>query len=203
VEFSPNGRAEEEAVLDLAFLHWNKQTVWRMRQTAVLKDLFTFDILQTERKSWSGIRKRLRAAAHGMRTVQGMVDANFSKLRAQVERLQQELDKTSDKEEIKLLEEKLGACFRMISEYAAPLVQMLMQGPNAEQAFDKAYAPESMEKLVRLEAAIDARITKVLARSVGLKEFKHTPAAAAASRCGRSSSRLGASMRRSPGWDPS
>ena len=55
---------------------------------------------------------------------------------------------------------------------------MLMQGPNAEQAFDKAYAPESMEKLVRLEAALDARIAKVLARLVGLKEFKRTPAGA-------------------------
>jgi hypothetical protein len=41
------------------------------------------------------------------------------------------------------------------------------------------YAPESMEKLVRLDAALDARIAKVLARLVGLKEFKRTPAAAA------------------------
>jgi hypothetical protein len=178
-EFCPRGRAEEEAVLDLTFLHWNKQTVWRMRQTAVLKDPFTLDILQTERKSWSGIRKRLRAAANSMRTLQGAADANFAKLHSRVERLQKEIDKSSDKEEIKLLEEKLSACLRMISEHAVPLVQTLMQGPNAEQAFDKAYAPESMEKIVRLEAAIDARIGKVLARLVGLKEFKRTPAAAA------------------------
>jgi hypothetical protein len=37
-----------------------------------------------------------------------------------------------------------------------------------------------MEKLVRLDAALDARIAKVLARLVGSKEFKRTPAAAAA-----------------------
>ena len=53
-EFSPHGRAEEEAVLDLATLHWQKHTLWRMRQVAVLKDPFTGDILETERKSWSG-----------------------------------------------------------------------------------------------------------------------------------------------------
>jgi hypothetical protein len=177
-EFYPCGRSEEEAVLDLAFLYWNKQTVWRMRQTAVLKDPFTFDILQTERKSWSGIRKQLRAAANGVRTVQGMADVNFSKLQSAVERLEKKIEKSTDKDEIKLHEEKLSACLRMISEHAAPLVTALMQGPNAEQAFDKAYAPESMEKLVRLEAAIDARIAKVLARLVGLKEFKRTPAGA-------------------------
>lgn len=179
-EFSPSGRAEEEAVLDLAFLHWNKQTLWRMRQAAVLKDPFTFDILQTERKSWAGIRKRLRAAAKDARTFQGMAEANFSKFQSQVSRLQRKIEKSSDTEEIKMLEGKMAACLHLISEYAAPLVPTLMQGPNAEQAFDKAYAPESMEKIVRLEAAIDARIGKVLARLVGLKEFKRTQAAIAA-----------------------
>jgi hypothetical protein len=177
-EFFPCGRAEEETVFDLAFLHWNKRTVWRMRQTAVLKDPFTLDILQTKRKSWSGIRKGLRAAANDIRTLQGMADANFAKLMSRVENLQKKIDKCSDKEEIKLLEEKMAAFLRVISEHAVPLVQTLMQSPNAEQAFDKAYAPESMEKLVRLEAALDARIAKVLARLVGLKEFKRTPAAA-------------------------
>ena len=62
-EFMPHGRAEEETVLDLTFLHWHKQTLWRMWQTAVLKDPFTLDILETKRKSWSGIRKRLRSEA--------------------------------------------------------------------------------------------------------------------------------------------
>src|SRR5215469_5037466 len=71
VEFSPHGRAEEEAVLDLAMLHRQKHTLWRMRQVAVLKDPFTADILETERKSWSGIRKSLRSAAKNERTLLG------------------------------------------------------------------------------------------------------------------------------------
>lgn len=178
-EFFPWGRSEEETVLDLAYAYWQKQTIWRMRQTAVLKDPFTLDILQTERKTWSGIRKQLRAAANDMRTLQGMADATFASLQSRIKRLQKEIDQSSDKEEIALLTEKLGGCLHVIAQHAAPLVQTLMQGPNAEQAFDKAYAPESMEKLVRLEAALDARIAKLLARLVGLKEFKRTPAGAA------------------------
>lgn len=179
-EFSPRGRAEEEAVLDLAFLHWHKQTIWRMWQTAVLKDPFTQDILETGRKSWSGIRKGLRAAAKDQRTLQGMANAQSAKLLSRVVRLEKKIATASDKEEIKLIEDKINALLHIINDHVLRLVQVLTQGPNAEQAFDKAYAAESMEKIVRLEAALDARIGKVLARLVGLKEFKRTPAAGAA-----------------------
>jgi hypothetical protein len=176
-EFSPRGRAEEEAVLDLAVLHWRKQTVWRMWQTAVLKDPFTIDILQTNGNSWSKVRKALRTAAEDQRTLLGMADAKHANMLSQIGRLQKEMDTASDAQEVKLIEGKINALLQAISQHVIPLVQALRQGPNAEQALDKAYAVESIDKIVRLEAAIDARIAKVLARLVGLKEFKRTPAA--------------------------
>ncbi len=177
-EFRPHGRAEEETVLDLAFLLWRKQALWRMWQTAVLKDPFTLDILETKRKSWSGIRKRLRSAARRERTLLGAADAAQVKMFSQIERLRKEIDAASDQQEIKLIEQKIDALMRAIGEHLLPLVQALQQGPNAEQAFDSAYGVASVEKIVRLEAAFDARIAKALARLVGLKEFKRTPAAA-------------------------
>jgi hypothetical protein len=180
-EFSPHGRAEEEAVLDLATLHWQKHTLWRMRQLAVLKDPFTGDILETERKSWSGIRKCLRAAANAERTLVGALESGTAvQLLAQITRLRKQMGATSDTEEVKRVEEKMIAVLRTLSDYVLPLLERLRQGPNAEQAFDKAYSVDSLEKVIRLEAAVDARIGKVLARLVGLKEFKRTPAAGAA-----------------------
>jgi hypothetical protein len=179
VEFTPRGRAEEEAVLDLAVLHWQKHTLWRMRRVAVLKDPFTKDILETRRESWSGIRRGLRSAAHDQRTLLGTVEAVNAKMVSQVRRLQKEMDEASDPQEVKLVEEKLNGLHRTIANHALPLLQKLREVPGAEQAFDAAYAAESMEKIVRLEAALDARIAKVLARLVGLKEFKRTPAAGA------------------------
>jgi hypothetical protein len=176
-EFSPRGRAEEEAVLDLAFLHWHKQTIWRLWPAAVLADPLALDIVETERKSWSGIRKSLRAAAKDQRTLQGTADAQLAKLLSRVVRLEKKIAAASDNEAIKLIEDKIAALLRVINEHALPLVKVLTQAPNAEQTFDRAYAAESMEKIVRLEAALDARISKVLARLVGLKEFKRTPAA--------------------------
>jgi hypothetical protein len=55
--------------------------------------------------------------------------------------------------------------------------------PNAERAFDNFYSPEHMERIVHLEAAVDARISKVLARLVALKEFKRTPAGGRSDDC--------------------
>ena len=48
-----------------------------MRQSAVLNDPFTLDIVLTQRKSWSGIRKQLRAAAKDARSLQSMAEEQF------------------------------------------------------------------------------------------------------------------------------
>jgi hypothetical protein len=86
-EFFPNGRAEEETVLDLAFLHWQKRTLRRLWQSEVLRDKFTDDIVQTEAKSWSEIRKRLRAAARDERTLLGTIEDTVTKSVSEVQRL--------------------------------------------------------------------------------------------------------------------
>jgi hypothetical protein len=178
-EFLPRGRSEEETILDLAFLYWQKRTLWRMRQAAVLKDPFAADIAQTKAKSWSKIRQDLREAANDHRTLLGTVEATHAKMRSQIKRLQKEMDAASDSQEVKLIEEKLKALHNTIGERVLPLIQQLWQVPNAEGAFDNVYSPENLERIVRLEAAVDARISKVLARLVGLKEFKRTPSGGA------------------------
>jgi hypothetical protein len=108
-----------------------------------------------------------------------MADAKHAKMLSQIGRLQKKMDAAADTQEVKLNEDKINALLHTINEHVVPLVQSLRQGPNAEQAFDKCYAAENIEKIVRLEAALDVRIGKVLARLVGLKEFKRTPAAGA------------------------
>jgi hypothetical protein len=178
VEFSPRGRAEEEAVLDLAVLHWRKHTVWRLWQSEVVKDPFTSDIVQTKGKSWSKIRKQLRTEAEGHRTLLGVAEAKHAEMLSQIGRLQKKMEAASDVQEVKVVEGKIEALLNAVNNHITPLMNSLKQAPNAEQAFDKAYAPESIEYLIRIEAALDARIAKVLARLVGLKEFKRTPAAA-------------------------
>ena len=178
-EFFPDGRAEEEAVLDLAFLHWHKRTIYRLWQSAVLRDPFTEDIIKTESKSWSDIRKGLRAAATGERTLRGTIENNLSSLLDGLETVGEKIATTSDTVEIKVILAQTDAMARLVTERFMPLGKAMDQRPDAEQALDRAYAPESLEKIMRLDAALDTRIGKVLARLVGLKEFKRTPAGGA------------------------
>jgi hypothetical protein len=70
----------------------------------------------------------------------------------------------------------MDACLKLLTDTLLPVLNAERQAPDAEQAFEKAHAPECLEKVIRLEAAVDARIGKVLSRLVGLKEFKRTPA---------------------------
>ena len=181
-EFTPDGRAEEEAVLDLAFLHWQKRTIWRLRQSAVQRDPFTEDISKTESKSWSDIRKGLREAASGERTLRGTIENNVSSLLAGIQTVGEKIATTSDAEEIKVILAQTDATLKLVTERFMPLVKAMDQRPDAEHALERAYAPESLEKVMHLEAALDARIGKVLARLVGLKEFKRTPAGGAGRR---------------------
>jgi hypothetical protein len=181
-EFFPNGRAEEEAVLDLVFLHWQKRTIWRLRQSEVLRDPFNEDIIQTKGKSWFEIRKRLRAAATSEGTVRGAIDNSMTSMLVEAQSASDKIVTTSDVEEIKVLEARTNALLTIASEKHMALYKSMDQRPDAVQALDRAYVPESLEKVMRLEAALDARISKVLARLVGLKEFKRTPAGGAGMR---------------------
>ena len=182
IEFFPDGRAEEEAVLDLAFLHWHKRTTYRLWQSAVLSDPFTEDIRQIEGKSWFEIRKGLRAAATSKRSLRGTIENNLSSLLDGLETVGEKLATTSDAEELKVIYAQTEVMAKLVTERFMPLVKAMDQRPDAEQALDRAYVPESLEKVMRLEAALDARISKVLARLVGLKEFKRTPAGGAGMR---------------------
>jgi hypothetical protein len=178
-EFAPDGRAEEEAVLDLTFLHWHKRTIYRLWQSTMLSDPFTEDIRQTKSESWFDIRKGLRAAATSKRTLRGTIENSLSSLFDGLETVGEKLATTSDAEELKVIYAQTEVITKLVTERFMPLVKTMEQTPDAEHALERAYAPESLEKIMRLDGMFDTRIAKVLARLVGLKEFKRTPAGGA------------------------
>jgi hypothetical protein len=175
-ELFPRGPCEEECVLDVTLLFWQKRTLWRMRTAAVHRDPFTVEIVATEKKSWAGIRQGLRANAREERTFLQEAEAAGAKAVAEMSRQAIKLAKESSPEEAEKLAAVLSAGLEHVSNTILPLLERVRELPNAEGAFDKNYSPDALEKLLRLETLIDARITKVLARLVALKEFKRTPA---------------------------
>ena len=175
-EFFPSGASEVECVLDLALLHWRKRTMWRLHTATVARDPFTDEIVATEKNSWSGIRGALREKARDEGSLVRKLEASVAKAVAKVERLGKKLAKDLPFDEVEKLTPLLAASIELATKSLLPLLEQVRQLPDAEAAFDKNYLPDALEKNVRLEAMIDARINKVLARLVGLKEFKRTPA---------------------------
>jgi hypothetical protein len=175
-EFFPRGPSEAECVLDLALLHWQKRTLWRLRTAIVLRDRFTAEIVATERKSWTGIRRGLREKAREERSLVQTMEASVADVAAKLQRLGKKLAKEASPEAIQKLTPLLSSCLGLVSKRLPPMLEQVRQLPDAEGAFDQNYLLEDLEKVVRLEASLDARIGKVLARLVALKEFKRTPA---------------------------
>ena len=175
-EFFPSGPSEEECVLDLAQLFWQKRTLWRLRTATVSRDRFTEDIVATEKKSWVGIRQTLREKAREEHTVLQSLETTVANAVSDMARVMRKFAADPSAEEVEKLGPLLSIGLDIVRKSVMPLLEEVRQLPNAEGAFDKNYLPEALEKIVRIETSIDARIGKVMARIVALKEFKRTPA---------------------------
>ena len=175
-EYFPVGPSEEQCVVDLTLAYWHKQTLWKLRTATVLRDPFTQQIVATEKKSWGAIRGGLRKEAieeHGLKQA---MEAAVEDIVADLMRLTRKLAKEQSPAEAKQSADHLSLAVDLFNSQLMPLFEKGRQLPDAEGAFDKHYLPEDLERVMRLEAAIDARITKLLARLVAIKEFKRTPA---------------------------
>jgi hypothetical protein len=179
LELAPNGRAEEETVLEIALAFWQKRTLWRLRKAAVLEDPQTATIAKTRAKSWVGVRNKLRKAARKEKTELGEVEEELAAMVThmvhQAQSVQRNSEKASDADR-ETNARKLDSILEALHDEVFPMINQLRQGSRAHESFRQAYAPESLAKVLQLEAAVDARINKALARLVGLKEFKRTPA---------------------------
>ena len=173
MEFSPNGPMEQETVLDLACLRWQKQRVRKMWLAATYNDPFAIELIETGEKSFSGIRRHLRRQARDTHTMIGSIHAVFSELANQARKVSRALsEEGAKKDDIERAQNELGALLSMMQERVLPLTRSLEEGPNAEQTLGKAYSPEYLEPILRLEAMLDARIDKALGRLVSLKTYK-------------------------------
>jgi hypothetical protein len=160
-------------VLDLAILRWRKYQLAKMMRTAALKDPFFIELMQSGKKSWSGIRKYLREQDEAGTTIRGSITNALSKLTNTASELARaQKTKGMEKEEVERTEQKLIGITNVIAEHVLPLLHTVDAGPSAEKSFEQAYSPEYLERVLKYEAALDSRIDKLLGRLVNLKEYK-------------------------------
>ena len=173
VEFNPDGPMEEETVLDIACLRWQKQRVRKMWHAATLSDPFTIDLIRSGKKSWSGIRRHLRQEAKGFRTMIDSLHDLHMRLADRANKVGGELStKERENVDVESARREIEGILSTMTQHVLPLIRDLQSGPNAERTLGKAYSPEFLEPILRIEAAIDARIDKALGRLANLKAYK-------------------------------
>jgi len=169
-EFQPVGRMEEDSVFDLALLRLRKQRMQKMWTAAHYSDQFVSDLIESGQKSWSGILKHLKSKAEDTRLLAEFATGLFAE---QLEETAKIIASTLKGEKISNSEVKKGEKVRTIFEqFTEPLIKALQDQPSAEESLRQIYSPEHLEPLIRLEAMIDARIDKTIARLISLKEYK-------------------------------
>lgn len=173
-DFNPVGSMQQETVLDIAFLRWQKQRVRKMWHAAAYLDPLVKELVELGKKSWSGIRGYLREQSRSSDTMTGALHELFSQLVHQATKAGRALSKGEGQDEADIEEKghQIGAILTMMSERVLSLIRDVEAGPNAEQTLGKAYSPGYLEPLVRIEALIDARIDKALGRIVNLQEYQ-------------------------------
>ena len=175
-EWRPNGTSEAECVLDLAMIHWQKRTLLRLRTATVLRDPFTCEIVATGKTSWPGIRNSLRKKAREGNGLRQRMEETAADGVSRMARAATEIAKDPMAQEVEKLGPLVEFGVEVFRKAVLPVLEEVRQIPDAEAAFDANYDPEALEKIVRLEGTLDVRLAKVMARLVGLKEFKRTPA---------------------------
>jgi hypothetical protein len=173
-EYFPNGTSEEEAVLDLAHQLWTKRTLWRLRTATILGDHNTQEILATKGESWVAIRRGLRQKAREEREVISSMEDTCVKALSNLSRLAKKMRDEPRTDTSDQLIENLKDALDLFRNVAVPEMKKIGQLPGVEDALDRNFIPEDLEKIFRIEATLEARITKITARLVAIKEFKRT-----------------------------
>jgi hypothetical protein len=174
-EWSPCGRMELETVFALARLFWIKRRLMRTWELGFRKDPLVQDIVNSGKKSWAEIHNYLRDQAKNDFSAGEAAKDLHSKMQATLQLLSEELGKRAGKgpdwDNIHKLHQQWQVHMGQIHKFF--LLPAKTEHPsNRTQILDQAYEPEALEKIVRLEAALDTRIDKTVARLVNLKEYK-------------------------------
>jgi hypothetical protein len=162
--------AGERIVFDLAH---QRLRILKMWHVAAYNDPFVGDLIRSGRKSWSGIKKYVRNQGKSFRNVTEAMASFCADLTAAAKGLAADMITGGFKKpEMEEAERRLEAIKLMLEKRILPLMRTLGQGPSADETPRKAYAPESLEAILRLQRALDAREANLMAKLVRLQEYK-------------------------------
>jgi len=183
-ELFASGRSEEEAVAELACLHWKKRRLNVAFQLAARRDAHFSKLVDAgQREGWKGIidyianasddsnasiRELMKLYLEAAKRTYAFMSKETEKLMA-ADTANQKGEQTTD---------KLEALIRMLKELqvsGAPigcLLRMIENGQLDQERWHSPYRAEVLEKELKIAGEIDKRIEKVMRRLVATKEYK-------------------------------
>lgn len=183
-EYDPQGASEEEAVFELASLHWKQRRLNTASQVASHRQTDATELTDASQDGWEGIADYL-----AKRDDNGVADGVWDMAKAQSEaarfvcetilkHVKGAIDPAeADADSTKAIEfEKLIILAKELnvigSGMVVPMMHAIESGNLAQSTADRAYRPDIMEKELKLHAEISRQIDKVIKRLVILKEYK-------------------------------
>jgi hypothetical protein len=184
-EWKPNGCSEEQAVLELTHCTWIGWRAAKMAQLCFHRDPFGVGLLKSGKTSWQDILQHEQEVPKATESTLSQIDEmlrNFNAMLDIVRRWPYQTDTSDGKKmqsELSQLGHKVSGTIEVVKEVVPTIRNLAALTVRQRTMFDKAYQPEVIEQQVKVMAAIDARIDKVLRRLTALKEYKRIAASQA------------------------
>jgi hypothetical protein len=167
-EYPPQGISEEAAVLELASLHWK-----RRRLEAGLQQALNMQCAASVPDASDGGWERI--ADDHMRAMAKFQMKGMEGAREMISKQLERIFKPEEAKDSKAIEyEKLAVLAKEVDTVSKLIVVPILHIAEKQKRdqFERAYNPDIMERVLKLQSEIDRRIEKVLKRLVMIKEFK-------------------------------
>jgi hypothetical protein len=165
----PAGTIEEELVHDLTRIAWYKRRVVRAANFVYRADPLSADLQKLGITGVNDLRKAVRERRESLQargTFDNMTNALARMTGATLSKAVRDME--DGKKIAAELQEILGKLHAEVKK----CIDMEVALSREHSVFERAYIPEDLEKLVRIEATLDSRFQKNLQRLIAYQEFR-------------------------------
>ena len=186
-ELQPEGRLEEETVLGIVHLTWLKRRVMRTAELGFRRDPFAVAVSASSPKNLDDLVQLIASTAGEKEKLSGACKDSIVALKAAADKITEinmecvkGYNQPGPAKEAFEAAQKAHSSMEFVEKFFNEQVfERMLAVEEAAKAsggnvsvYEKAYSYEHLEKALRLQAALGARLDKELARLVNLKEFK-------------------------------
>jgi hypothetical protein len=183
-ELFASGRSEEEAVAELACLHWKKRRLNVAFQLAARRDDHFSKLVDAgQREGWNGIIDYIANTSHDSNaSIRELIKPYLEAAKITYACVSKETEKMlaadAANQTAEQTTDKLEALIRLLKELqvsGAPigsLLRMIENGQLDHERWHLPYRADALEKELKIGGEIDKRIEKVMRRLVATKEYK-------------------------------